>query len=229
MVLWSAGIVLALGLVWFVGAVVVPTLETHRVVKQFRSRCSGGKGANDEKADAAILQLGDAETVSRRLGIYLRLPRWTYDEDLRYYAVRLAVSCERPAMKLLGRELRGEDPRERFTAAEGLARIGPDAIAFAPALERALCDPEADVRIAAGYALVRIDPGNMHGISALVEVLSAGDAPAQSSAAWHLGWLGPYAKAATPALEDAARSGNESLQYAAAEALKKIRGEEPPK
>ena len=38
MVLWIAGILLALGLAWFVGAVVVPVYQTHAVVHKLSIR-----------------------------------------------------------------------------------------------------------------------------------------------------------------------------------------------
>jgi hypothetical protein len=51
----------------------------------------------------------------------------------------------------------------------------------------------------------------------------------RSLAADTLGWIGPAAHEALPALSEAMKDENEVVRNAAAEALKKIRAEQPPK
>jgi HEAT repeat protein len=105
-----------------------------------------------------ISKLGGKEAASHRLGIYLALPRAAYDEELRYFAVRLAACCGNPTLRLLVKELelQANDSRTRTTAAYGLRKIGPEATTVVPAPEKALADEDEPVRKAAASALDRI-------------------------------------------------------------------------
>lgn len=59
-------------------------------------------------------------------------------------------------MGALARALKDEDENIRFTAAEALGRIGPDAKSAIPDLSDALMDEDEDVRYWATEALWRI-------------------------------------------------------------------------
>ena len=71
MVFWTASILLAPGLAWFVGAVVVPVWQVHRFLTEY-----------DKRAASSILPffppsveiLGKRDSAARKLSTYLRLP-----------------------------------------------------------------------------------------------------------------------------------------------------------
>jgi len=71
MALWSAAIVAALGLAWFVAAVVVPACRTRRLVELYSTAGIGDKVA---VAEDVIRELGGPENAVSRLAQYVRLP-----------------------------------------------------------------------------------------------------------------------------------------------------------
>ena len=64
------------------------------------------------------------------------------------------------------------------------------------------------------------------GVPALIDALGDADRAVRAMAAWHLGRIGPDAREATAALTDRLTDTEADVRSAAAEALKKIRGEE---
>jgi len=82
MVLWTAGILLALGLAWFVGAVAVPFFQVRAVVREF-----GGRPSN--VAAPYVERLGGPERAAARLALFARLPGWATSSRDRYYAASL--------------------------------------------------------------------------------------------------------------------------------------------
>jgi hypothetical protein len=172
MLLWTAGILLALGLAWFVGAVVVPVWQVHAAIKkanmgsvtfaysmdspQDRIEDAIACWAEDEVARAS---LGGAETAAWKLNVYLAAPGWA--AAYKQAAVRMATCCGKPGLPALIRALAEGDPDVRRQAVAGIYRVReygcPDAI---PALERiAASDPEAQVRAAAIEVLGKIRGG----------------------------------------------------------------------
>jgi hypothetical protein len=135
MAAWTAGILLALGLAWLIGAVVVPLWETKAVVGQYRDTSSWVYSGTDLESyrlaieTQAINKLGGPRRAARLLSLYVRMPdRWSTEK--------------RSAMKLLG-------------------GCGPDAV---PQLEGLLDHRNVVVRSAAAEALKKIrgeeaDPG----------------------------------------------------------------------
>ena len=122
----------------------------------------------------------------------------------------------------------------RLWAAWGLRKNGADAKAAVPKLELALKDESYLVRIEVAKALWAIAE-HKKAIPALIELLNDKDPNARWGAAESLGWIGPKAKAAVPALQKAlddtglAGSVNpdgsrkfRAVFVAAGEALKKI-------
>jgi len=119
----------------------------------------------------------------------------------------------------------------RCGAALSLGKMGLTARAAIPQLTVRVGDRFPDVRIAAAWALGEMGPEARAAVPALT--IALGDIPTELrvGAASTLGKIGPAAREAGPALarlsED--QSQKEGVRTAAAEALKKIRGEEPPK
>ena len=102
----------------------------------------------------AIDRLGGPERAAAKLDLYLRLPRMFTDRRGR--AALTLGRCGRPAVPGLIRALSDPDSNVRFYAAQGLGRMGPDAAATIPALEKMLQDEDQSLRRAAEVALTRI-------------------------------------------------------------------------
>jgi HEAT repeat protein len=255
MVAWTATLLLALGLIWFVGAVVIPYFQARSVVHEHALVSASELG-----------RLGPPRQAARKLSVYLRFSRLfpgerefretatSYlgqaggkeavpalvgtlkDSDMgvrRYAALALGRigpgACE--AVPALAVALRDSDGDVRYAAAGALGRIGPAASEAVPALAVALKDSDVAVRRSAAESLGQIGPGAGEAVPALVEALKDPDVPVHACAARALGEIGPGAAEAIPALRAALADPNrdKSVFAAAAEALKKIRGEEPPK
>jgi len=132
MILWSAGIVLVLGLAWFVGAVVWPVWLTRKVVLAY-----SGPDAYVMMAgyhDAAIAHLGGQELAARRLTLYLRLSPAVAPHKV--VALRLLRECGPWGVAPLTSALRSDRPALQRTASSLLAEYGPQAGSAAPELLR---------------------------------------------------------------------------------------------
>jgi HEAT repeat protein len=93
------------------------------------------------------------------------------------------------------------DPDLRRAAANALASLGqgrPGRVA--PALERALKDPDLDVRVTAAGALTRLGYRDAYLVPALLEGLGSRDLSVRNGAIGALSALGPAAQPAVPAL-----------------------------
>jgi len=155
-------------------------------------------------APAAVNDLGGIEPALRQVTFYMHLPGRIAPN--RWLAVRILDACGAKAFPHLVGALRADDSNVRTEAACALSKYGVRAV---PALVRALGDPEPSVVVYSALSLGRI---------------------------------GPDAKAAVPMLEKATTDPRKDMtgswplfdergtvRWAAAEALKEIRGEEPPK
>jgi hypothetical protein len=185
MALWTAGILLCLGLVWFVGVVAVPAWGVRAVLVR-------ASNMREEPGEYVIANLGGGQAAARRLGLYLRMPGFLV-------------------------------PHRRLAA--GI--LGQCGYAATPELLQCVVDSDREVRLEAVDAL-----GRMRAVCAtkpLMRRLGDPDRLIRSKAAWALGEIGLEARAAAPVLEKCLSDENEPVRAAAAEALKKIRGEEPPK
>ncbi len=159
MALWSAAIVLALGLAWFAAAIAVPAYQTRKVIMECDARIAGDNTefASTWPADhsaEAITRLGGPERAAERLDLYLRLPRFLADRRGR--AALLLGRCGRPAVPGLIRALSDPHGNVRLFAARSLGELGPDATAAIPALERLLEEDDQALRRAATDALAEI-------------------------------------------------------------------------
>ena len=209
MVLWTAGILVALGFAWFVAAVVVPVWRTGKVVESFAQ-------AFDDNPTGFVDRLGGKQEAGRSLTLYLRMPERVAPckED----ALRLLNAClpeGRPAVATLVPLLGHRDPRVRRQAVVWLGRLGPEARAAVPALILAL-DDQTKVE---DMLWVKAPFGS-------VDSVVKQDRPVRWHAILALEQIGPAARAAQPALAKLLANTDPEIRTATAEALKKIRGEE---
>jgi HEAT repeat protein len=199
MALWTGAILLALGLVWFAGAVAVPFLHTDAVLRDY------GKVLQDNPPPAAyaalpfarrqaVEHLGGPDEATRQLSSYLKMPGCLAIR--KKYAANLLPECGRKAALALAGAMEDSDVVVRTAAATGLQSLGPEGVRALPALIRALHDPDIIVRREAARAL---------------------------------GGMSPLASAAVSSLQGLLTDKDPSVRAAAAEALKKIRGEEAGK
>ena len=92
-------------------------------------------------------------------------------------------------------------PNVRATAAAALGRLGRQAEAATPALLAAMKDETPGVRVLSATALGRVAPGNREAIEALGLALTEDpNVNVRNAAASGLGWMGPQAAAAAPAM-----------------------------
>nr|WP_240487143.1 sulfatase-like hydrolase/transferase [Actinomadura flavalba] len=122
------------------------------------------------------------------------------------------------------------DAREviRYWAAQGLLMLGPDAAPAAAALEAALADPSAHVRIAAAEAYGRAVDGP-RGAAVLARALGAEHpAPVRLQALNALVYLGGDAAFAEDGLVAAADAAHPGVRSAARYLLLRLRGEYTP-
>ena len=252
-VLWTLGILLTLMLAWLVVGVVAPFVRMQLVIRDFDMHRIDGPKAVELLGgpERAAQRLGRCFRLPQP-------PQYDYEATARLLAhcgkpavpalADVAETSDNPFKRLyalyalfeigpqaaeavpaLVRMLnqRGEDD-DRGAVAAALGGIGPGARAAVPALEKLLADDDQRIRSASARALSRIDPTVAAAVAALVEAL---DSESAADACESLGRMGSVAKAALPALEAKVRQWekDERLRAAAAEALKKIRGEEAEK
>lgn len=122
-----------------------------------------------------------------------------------------------------------EDERQgsfgaRATGARLLGECGAAALPTVPALVKLLKDPDGDVRVAAGEALLKIAPGPQGGagLAALTEALKSPDLLVRRRAAEALGGRGAQARDALSALKAAVQDPEPEVRQAAQEAVRRI-------
>ena len=109
-----------------------------RLVAASRLRLLGNKAAS--AVDALVAALGDT------------------DMRVREAAAQALIAIGQPAVSPLASSLSGSNVESRKLALACLAKIGPNASAAAPAIEKCLMDPDPQVRKMAEAALRRIKP-----------------------------------------------------------------------
>jgi HEAT repeat protein len=129
--------------------------------------------------------------------------------------------------------LKDPDRDVKLTSHYALGKIGPAAKSALPALKGEMTSDDEMVKVTAVWAMLKIDPQNQE-IAAMAIPLMADvmDHPydfIQVEAAMSLGELGPAAASAIPALEAALRDNSPAVRSAAADAIRKIKGEAAPK
>jgi len=163
MALWSAAILAALGLTWFVGAVVVPMVLTHRALER-------GGADNEINGEAVIAELGGPERAARRLTGYLRLPdRLASRRAVAAYELGL---CERRAVPALLGCLSDPNPDVRAMAAVGLELAEATPEEAVPGLAGLLRDANANVQCNAAQALAGLafTAGNHGGVPPVFDI-----------------------------------------------------------
>ena len=157
-ILWSAGIVLALALLWLAASTWVSVRETNKVLLEVRFLpfISGGPGPEIILwPKEAVERLGGRERAAARLRLYLFLPDKLAPRVIE--AIQLLRYCGRSGVPVLARVLlHGSDRDHRIWAARSLQQLGKDAAEAIPALEAASKDPDKFVRDYAAAALATI-------------------------------------------------------------------------
>jgi hypothetical protein len=156
MVLWSVGILLALGLTWFVAAVVVPVWQVHQIVR----RVTAGDATE-------VARLGGPNAALSKALLYLRLTKGRSSE--RWRVAGLLGYCGKGAIPAAIRLLEDttEDTGVRTRAAGCLGKLGdPRAV---ETLIASLRDDVPYVRESAASALGEI--GDERAISPLIGAL----------------------------------------------------------
>jgi len=148
MALWTAGILLVLGLVLFVCVAAVPFWQARAAVERCRPY-------DATKAEGEIERLGGPKAAIHKLTVYLRLHgSWA---PRRLVAAAILGQCGTDAVPELLRLLKDRDYYVVQSAVDGLWAIkDPDAV---PALLPLLKDPDYVVRRAAAKCLLTVkDP-----------------------------------------------------------------------
>jgi HEAT repeat protein len=202
MVLWSAGLLLALGLLWFVAALVVPCLRLHADIKSYLE-------APEPKGEAIIGYLGGPKRAMPVLRFYLRLPQRLTGEKDRYKVVYLLQHCGREALPTLIEALHDDGLNMRWYACEVLGAMREEARPAVPHIIAALGDKAVGSRAGAAWALGQIEPVSREAIPALIKATADADWNVRRLAVRTLGRIGPDAKCAEAAISKALAEAND--------------------
>ena len=195
MILWSAAILVALGLIWFATAVVVmPYLQVRAELSR--------RQLNNLSPHDSIDRLGGSEEAARKLGLYLRMPDALAGDS--GSALDLLKYCRRSprAAATMIHLARHGSPTMRASATLSLVNLEEKGL---PTILDALDDSVLEVRLQALDAL-RLLAGNRTAdvpVSPLVKALKDPDPQIRWAAATALGGLGPKARSAVPQLLEA--------------------------
>lgn len=124
------------------------------------------------------------------------------------------------------RALNDEDAKVRYGACYALGKMGPPAIDAKAALQKCLDSDDEFLAMASAWALAQIAPAcpvtARKSVPLLVKALGDSEAITRVHAAETLGFLGPQAKSAVPALKTASKDRDEAVRAAASAALEQI-------
>jgi len=211
MVLWTAAILAALGLAWFIGAVVVPVMQVRSAGLAWSEEQRGADMALG--AELHVQRLGSPAQAASRIRTYLHWSRLLPGAKAGF--PRNGVGNPRRVALYL------------------LTECGAAGV---PVLLEHTSDRDADVRWNAVInirALVELGSRTERtraAVPALIMLLDHPEAPFRSLAAEALGEAGREALSAVPQLEALSKRDSDSdVRAAAAEALKSIRDAEPAK
>jgi HEAT repeat protein len=214
MATWTAGILLALGLIWFATMMTVPVWQVHAALETCPMRdVIWGLHIEDEDQARALKQLGGSDPALSKLRVYLAMPERLASQ--RAKAARLSGFCGKPAVPLLARLLADRDWQVRVAAANGLKFMGCEAEPAIPALVEALGDKTGNVLGAAEDTLTELGP---LAVPALTAAADRSAFEVRYYAIWTLGRIGPDATGAVPSLLRALADEDE-FAYVAACAL----------
>jgi HEAT repeat protein len=207
MALWTAGILLLLGLAWFAGAVVVPVWRVSALLQ------------HEQDPGKVVERLGGPDRAAWALRIYSRLPERVAPAGEN--AVLALGWCGEKGMPTLTTALGSPRPETRRAAAQAMAN-GPffeEREQALPALIKALEDEDNHVRSATARAIARMGPRATTAIPALTRALTDADVNVPGAAARALGAIGPDAAPSVPALRKALGDKSQTLSRYAAIAL----------
>lgn len=174
MALWTAGILLVLGLAWFIGAVVVPVWQVRPVLEEMWDGAHShavsfqvtGEPLTDygaaqalsgetEAADRALVRLGGQDRAVGKLRLYLRLPSSLAPH--KNMAVIVLGQCYSRALSALREASRSRDQAVRRIAAAEMGLLCPsNDRATVDVLEQMKQDQDEGVRTMAEAALCSI-------------------------------------------------------------------------
>jgi hypothetical protein len=117
MAAWTAAIVLALGLAWFVGAVVVPVWQVRSVVRAYEPSAPKPYSAPAHY----VVELGGPKLAAHKLGLYLKLPDSVASD--KPCAIWLLSFCDKPGVVKLKELLPDRDAAVRMAAERALTDI----------------------------------------------------------------------------------------------------------
>jgi hypothetical protein len=234
MVLWTAGILLALGLTWSVGAVLVPILQVRAAIKECAAEgvifYHGSRptfSCDPSKAAPTILRLGGDESAARKLAFYVQLPSWlngrSQGDDSFEKSFAMLSRCGGPGLEVLMRLARSQDLDIRLSALYALADMGPEAKPASDLLLEAIAEDRYYVVLALGcWKSEAVDF-----LPALIAAVQRPNGHSRWQALNTLRCIGPAAQAAVPALTEALKDDDDRVRRGAAEALQEIQGKEP--
>ncbi len=121
--MWTAGILLVLGLAWFVGAVVVPVWQVRAMVSEMNRRYvlyeqkGYPLGTHDELDQ--VTRLGGPEAMLGKMRLYLRMPKSVaVHRHIAAYFMRFGgTAATEPMLQMLA----DPDPKVRLLVVRGLA------------------------------------------------------------------------------------------------------------
>lgn len=184
----------------------VPALVRHLETETLQSRGRDRRSPNQVDPAQALKRLQlPAATIAPQLRTAMASP----DRLIRSRALDvLADAAGRPGsppdpalVALLLAGLADTNPKNRLTAAEGLARL--DAVARrrgVAILVEQLRGPDRPMALVAAINLARFDPEGRAGAAVLADRLDAGDRATRLEDLYLLGRLGPQAQPAVPAI-----------------------------
>lgn len=129
------------------------------------------------------------------------------------------VEMGEAAVPVLAKQLDSDDPQRRESASSLLALIGPQASGAKPALQRALTDSSAYVRIHAATALGQLGGDVDEPLKVVVELLGSDRDDVREMATVNLSFFGPEAADAHRVLLPLLQSDDPAVVTAVAEAL----------
>ncbi len=178
---WSAGMLAALGLAWFVGTAVIRLMDARAATKRCLPLADSSEW--DASARSEVKKLGGARRAVPLLSTYARLPGVARED--RFTAKMMICACREEAQPTITELTEDEDPYVRFWAAVALARMGkPEAIA--PLLRETKGGDDA-VKLVAGEALEAID--RRSALARLEQIARQEDSELRDTATWALIWL----------------------------------------
>lgn len=156
MALWSAGLLLVLGLFGFAALIAAPLIQ----VTSELDRCLCAWDSRRDSSKEAIVRLGGTGEAARKITLFLKMPDWVTDskrvaddssrED---HAIFMLGLCGRPGAEVLTPMLHSKHPRIRCLALMAIQDCGPDAVGALPAIEALLADGNPWIRAEARDAL----------------------------------------------------------------------------